>query len=75
MSQSISHVMFVGVFAHACTPWVCVCVYFHVLFFLLLFLLVWIAGRDVCPLPIAAPEEPSWLCVHHQSLTHPQLQK
>lgn len=54
---------------------VCMCVFSCVFFSFFPPMLVWIAGRDVCPLPIAAPEEPSWLCVHHQNFTHPQLQK
>ena len=45
-----------------------VCIFFFVLF-------VWIVGGDVHPIPTAASEEPSWLSLHHQSLTHPQLQK
>ena len=43
-----------------------VCIFFIVLF-------VWIV--DAHPIPTAASEEPSWLSLHHQSLTHPRLQK
>lgn len=45
-----------------------VCIFFIVLS-------VCIVGGDVHPIPTAASEEPSWLSLHHQSLTHPQLQK
>lgn len=42
--------------------------------FMSLFFLM-IVGGDVYTVPIAAPEEPSWLCMYHQGLTPPQLQK
>ena len=47
----------------------CVCMDFH------FFTSHACIGGHVCPLSIAAPEEPGGLFMHHQSLTHPQLQK
>lgn len=56
--------------------WVCVCTCMYSMGYFYFFpMLVCFVGGDVYTVAIAAPKEPSWLCMYHQSLTHPQLQK